>query len=94
MNGCFRRSRDQWISGLCAKCGQPPTENGHDPCIANFPGVIYACCGHGNPDKTYFKFAFGPTVRGSHAAVLMWMKVVGTNCHGGCPGPGVAEAMR
>jgi hypothetical protein len=31
----------------CARCGLPPTETGDDPCIANLPGVIYACCGHG-----------------------------------------------
>ena len=31
----------------CARCGQPPTERGDDPCIANLPGVAYACCGHG-----------------------------------------------
>jgi hypothetical protein len=31
----------------CAKCGLPPTAEGHDPCIANLHGVIAACCGHG-----------------------------------------------
>lgn len=31
----------------CIGCQQPPTVDGHDPCIANLPGVQYACCGHG-----------------------------------------------
>jgi hypothetical protein len=28
-------------------CHQLRTPEGHDPCIANLPGVIEACCGHG-----------------------------------------------
>jgi hypothetical protein len=31
----------------CAKCGLLPTRWGHDPCIADLPGVRDACCGHG-----------------------------------------------
>lgn len=36
----------------CPSCGEFPTESGHDPCIANLPGVEFACCGHG-VDKPY-----------------------------------------
>lgn len=32
----------------CKLCGLPPTEDGHDPCIANLDGVMNACCGHGD----------------------------------------------
>jgi hypothetical protein len=32
---------------LCVLCKEPRTSKGHDPCIANLPGVLYACCGHG-----------------------------------------------
>lgn len=32
----------------CAKCKGFMTEDGHDPCIANLPGVTAACCGHGS----------------------------------------------
>lgn len=32
---------------VCPKCGGTPTPEGHDPCIANLPGVMAACCGHG-----------------------------------------------
>jgi len=31
----------------CNHCGKYQTEEGHDPCIANLPGVEQACCGHG-----------------------------------------------
>lgn len=46
----------------CPKCGECETEEGHDPCIANLPGVRNACCGHGrkhryiqldNEERTY-----------------------------------------
>jgi hypothetical protein len=31
----------------CPKCGERRTADGHDPCIADLPGVVSACCGHG-----------------------------------------------
>jgi hypothetical protein len=31
----------------CPRCGGLRTPEGHDPCIANLPGVTAACCGHG-----------------------------------------------
>jgi hypothetical protein len=30
----------------CVVCHRLRTPEGHDPCIANLPGVIKACCGH------------------------------------------------
>lgn len=40
---------------VCPECGKTETEDGHDPCIANLPGVKFACCGHGKegPYVTY-----------------------------------------
>ena len=35
----------------CPECGEYETEDGHDPCIANLPGVRNACCGHGNNQR-------------------------------------------
>jgi len=34
----------------CIRCGKQATKEGHDNCIANLPGVKYACCGHGVED--------------------------------------------
>ncbi len=31
----------------CARCGKPPTPEGHDTCLGALPGVKAACCGHG-----------------------------------------------
>lgn len=36
-----------WENGVCRTCKRPPTVRGHDPCIADLPGVNFACCGHG-----------------------------------------------
>ena len=51
-----------WINGRCAACKQARTPEGHDPCIANLPGVLFACCGHGNTDG-YIKFEDGRCLR-------------------------------
>ena len=33
---------------VCFRCGEYPTDKGHDACIANLPSeVVSACCGHG-----------------------------------------------
>jgi hypothetical protein len=34
----------------------------HDPCIANLPGVLFACCGHG-VGRGYVAFENGITIR-------------------------------
>jgi len=45
------------------KCGHRRTVKGHDPCIANLPGVIGACCGHG-VEQGYVTFQNGIVIRG------------------------------
>ncbi len=47
----------------CIKCNLPPTTDGHDACIANLPGVEYACCGHGIEDYDYVKLFDGRRLR-------------------------------
>jgi hypothetical protein len=39
--------RAGYIVDVCHRCGLSPTRKGHDPCLADLPGVINACCGHG-----------------------------------------------
>jgi len=49
----------------CKKCGaKGPTVKGHDPCIANLPGVEHACCGHGVPGFAYVMFSNRQVIRG------------------------------
>ena len=47
----------------CPECGKTRTKDGHDPCIANLPGVKFACCGHGTRNG-YIAFENGITIRG------------------------------
>lgn len=47
--------------GNCRLCKEPRTDEGHDPCIANLPGVLFACCGHGEPNG-YIKFVDGRSI--------------------------------
>jgi hypothetical protein len=49
---------------------------GHDPCIANLPGVVAACCGHaaltaGGFDGCYVEFENGTVLRGDDARAAM-----------------------
>lgn len=46
----------------CPKCGEAPSEDNHDPCIRNLPGVAFACCGHG-VEQGYIKFEDGRVFR-------------------------------
>lgn len=47
----------------CPACDQPQTPEGHDPCIANLPGVKFACCGHGTKHG-YIVFENGTVIDG------------------------------
>jgi len=48
----------------CIRCGELPTGDGHDSCIANLGNVINACCGHG-VEEGYIQFDNGITIRGN-----------------------------
>ena len=37
----------------CARCGEYPTEDGHDSCLGHLEGVKFACCGHSIVGKAY-----------------------------------------
>lgn len=54
---------DPYNTGRCRKCGLERTPEGHDPCIANLPGVMFACCGHGT-QPGYVMFENGQCLRG------------------------------
>ena len=52
----------------CPKCKKYPTKDDHDPCMANLPGVTYACCGHG-VEEGYIQFENGIVVRGKFTEI-------------------------
>jgi len=51
------------LAGSCPECQKYRTNEGHDPCIANLPGVANACCGHGGSGG-YAAFEDGRIIRG------------------------------
>ena len=51
--------KDCWSEKDCGRCGEPFSADGHDPCIANLPGVRNACCGHGSDAEAYVQFDDG-----------------------------------
>lgn len=55
--------------GPCAKCGLPPTPEGHDGCLGTLPEhiVMNACCGHGYDRMAYVQFWDKSDVRGPEA---------------------------
>ena len=40
----------------CGFCGIANTVAGHDGCLGTLPGVVNACCGHGNPHEAYIQY--------------------------------------
>ena len=54
---------DTWQDRPCGHCGKFNTPQGHDACLGELPGVMNACCGHGNDNESYIQFENGVTVR-------------------------------
>ncbi len=40
----------------CGHCGKPQTPEGHDGCLGTIPGVVNACCGHGDKAAAYVQY--------------------------------------
>lgn len=67
------RYERRWTNGgrTCAACGltreladTPTGDDGPDPCLGRLPGVMFACCGHGQRAYAYVAFSDGTTIRG------------------------------
>lgn len=54
----------------CGHCGRGRTPTGHDGCLGTLPGVMNACCGHGERRKAYVQFRDGNRFNGEQA--LQW----------------------
>lgn len=54
----------------CGHCGEPRTAEGHDPCIGTLPGVMNACCGHGDVREAYVQLKGGHRIAGSDALCM------------------------
>lgn len=40
----------------CGHCGLKNTRQGYDGCLGKLPGVMNACCGHGNDNDAYIQY--------------------------------------
>jgi hypothetical protein len=60
---------------VCPRCKRERTTDGHDPCIASLPGVLYACCGHGEANG-YIYFENGVCIR----MIVTSVELYDTNC--------------
>jgi len=48
----------------CKHCGKPPTKEGHDPCLGELRGIMFACCGHhGSIQPPYVTLNDGTYIR-------------------------------
>ncbi len=57
--------------GECIKCGLYPDKNDHDPCLGTLPGLVNACCGHGNDNSAYAQLLDGVCIRGKSALIVL-----------------------
>ena len=59
-----------WRWRPCGRCGLADTPCGADGCLGHLPGVMNACCGHGERRMAYIQFLNGWCVRGRVAILL------------------------
>ena len=64
----------------CGHCGLNYTKEGHDGCLGTLPGLMNACCGHGDTKDAYVQFLDGSGVFCEDAIKIMDIlkKVVNT----------------
>lgn len=62
---------DTWKDRPCGHCGLYNTAEGHDGCLGTLPGVLNACCGHGNISEAYVQFEDGESLR--EKAAIEWI---------------------
>ena len=62
---------ETWQNRPCGFCGKYNTPEGHDACLGTLPGVMNACCGHGQTGDAYVQFSDGHAVYGEEAIAVM-----------------------
>ena len=61
----------------CGRCDRH-NRHGHDHCLGTLPGVINACCGHGQDEEAYVVLDDGTRMSGAEA--LLWIAKCQTEC--------------
>lgn len=59
-----------WKHRPCGYCGMLDTHEGYDNCFGHLPGVMNACCGHGESKSAYIQFAIGLILKGF---IALWI---------------------
>lgn len=54
----------------CGYCNKYNTAEDHDACLGTLPGVMNACCGHGEEQEAYVQLLDGFTVHGGDAVLI------------------------
>ena len=55
----------------CGHCGKPNTNKEHDGCLGTIPGVMNACCGHGNNREAYRQYFDNSIITGNVVSVKL-----------------------
>lgn len=55
----------------CEYCRKDNTIEGHDACLGTLPGLMNACCGHGNVSEAFVQFLDGFCVRELDAITII-----------------------
>ena len=63
--------KNNWYKIPCGNCDKFLTEDGHDGCLGTLPGVMNACCGHGDVEEAYIQFLDGNTISGESAVIIL-----------------------
>lgn len=53
-----------WETHPCGYCNRANTPEGIDGCLGHLPGVMNACCGHGESRLAYIQFPNGWILQG------------------------------
>lgn len=59
-----------WRGRACGHCGEFSTAEDHDHCLGDLPGVINACCGHGEIAAAYVQLCDGSILTGDEAVTF------------------------
>jgi len=63
---------DTWKERPCGHCDLHDTTEGHDGCLGTLPGVMNACCGHGDKHEgAYVQFLDETCIRNDDALEIM-----------------------
>jgi hypothetical protein len=62
-----KKTVESYANRECGHCGNDPTKESHDDCLKTLPGVMNACCGHGDIETCYVQFLDGRVISGKRA---------------------------